>query len=171
MEQGKNIFLIGFMGTGKSTIAKKLADELLYEYVEMDQIISEREGKMITQIFEEQGEVYFRELETSLLDEIQQGTGKIVSCGGGVILHEKNQRIMKEKGVVILLSASAETIFERVKNSGSRPLLNTNMNLDYIKQLYKKRYPLYLQASQIVIDTEGKNVDDLCDEIKEKVGV
>jgi Shikimate kinase len=169
MKQRKNIFLIGFMGTGKSTIAKRLAEELFLEYVEVDKLISDRENKMITQIFKEQGETYFRDLETSLLEEIQQKTGQIVSCGGGAILRETNKRIMNENGIVVLLNASAETIYERVKHSKDRPLLNENMNLDYIKQLYDKRNPLYLQAAQIVIDTNGKTIEDLCDEIKRKV--
>ena len=119
----KNIFLIGYMGTGKSTVAAYMTKKHNMEVLEMDQMIVEREGMSISDIFEKHGEDYFRNVETKLLTEIQAQENKVVSCGGGVVLREQNVEIMKKGGYIVLLSAKPETILERVKDDNSRPFL------------------------------------------------
>ena len=118
-----NIVLIGFMGSGKSTISEYLHTLFDMEIIEMDQMIAQREGMSISDIFETRGEEYFRNLETSLLIEMQERSNVVISCGGGVPLREQNVVEMKKNGRVVLLTASPETILERVKDSHERPLL------------------------------------------------
>ena len=130
-----NIFLIGFMGTGKSTISTVLGKELSTEVIEMDELIVKRQGMPISQIFETRGEEYFRELETGLLVELQQRDGVIVSCGGGTPMRECNVAEMKKSGIIVLLTARPETIFERVRYSHNRPLIEHNKTAEYIFEL------------------------------------
>ena len=111
-----NIVLIGFMGSGKSTISDYLSTVFDMKLVEMDQVIAEKEEMSIPDIFATYGEEYFRNLETNLLKELQTGQNCIISCGGGVALRQENVVEMKKNGRVVLLTASPETIFERVKD-------------------------------------------------------
>lgn len=113
--ENKNIFLIGFMGVGKSTIAKILAKELDAELVEMDETIETEAGITINEIFEKYGEQHFRDLESALVERIADKGGAVVSCGGGAVLRKENVAAMKKNGRVIFLSATPETIFERVR--------------------------------------------------------
>lgn len=165
----ENIFLIGFMGSGKSTVASCLAEKYGMEIIEMDQLIVEREGMSIPDIFAQKGEPYFRDAETNLLIEIQSEQNKVVSCGGGVVLRENNVEEMKKSGKIVLLSAKPETILERVKDDDNRPLLRGNKNVEFISDMMEKRRPKYESAADVVIQTDGKEVDVICKEIIEKV--
>lgn len=165
----KNIFLIGFMGAGKSTVAKEIHVACGMEVVEMDTLIAEREGMSISNIFETHGEEYFRNLETNLLIEVQKQDAKVVSCGGGVVLREQNVSEMKKNGVVVLLTATPKTILDRVKNSKKRPILNGNMNVEFITELLEQRRENYVAAADIVITTDGKETATICKEIMKKV--
>lgn len=165
----KNIFLIGYMGTGKSTVAAHMAKQHQMEVLEMDEMIVEREGMQISDIFEQHGEEYFRDVETKLLTEIQKQEHKIVSCGGGVVLREQNVEVMKKGGNIVLLSAQAETILERVRDDNSRPLLQGNKNVAFIHDMLEKRRPKYEGAADIIIHTDGKQVTEICAEIFEKI--
>lgn len=160
-----NLFFIGFMGVGKSTVTELLCSRLGAELVEMDSRIEEDQGRTITQIFAQEGESYFRSLETEFLRELQKSTGYVVSCGGGIVVRPENIEIMKENGRIIWLTALPETIYERVKNSSSRPILNNNMNVAYITSLMEKRHALYERAADMVIATDKKTSDEICDEI------
>lgn len=160
-----NIFLIGFMGVGKSTIAKILAKELQMELVEMDETIEAESGMSINAIFEQYGEQHFRNLESALVERIAQKGGAVVSCGGGAVLREQNVQRMKESGEIIFLSATPETIYERVKHSTKRPLLNGNMNVEYIASLMERRREVYEGAADTVISTDGKYKSQIVDEI------
>ena len=142
MDQSKNIYLIGFMGTGKTTVSKELHKLLGYHELDMDGEIEEREHMKIKDMFDAYGEEYFRTKETNLVMELEQKSGYIVSCGGGVVLRSENVASMKKGGVVILLTAEPKTIYERVHMSTNRPLLNGNMNVEYIAMLMEKRLPL-----------------------------
>lgn len=164
-----NIFLIGFMGVGKSTVSKALQRMFAMDVVEMDEIIAKRNGMSISEIFELHGEEYFRNEETELLRESREKKNMIVSCGGGVPMRQVNVDEMKKSGKVVLLTANPETILEHVKHSHDRPLLENNKNVDYIAELMEKRREAYEAAADIVIATDGKSVYDICEEIITKV--
>ena len=165
----KNIFLIGFMGCGKSTIARFLSERLGVAQVEMDELIVQEQGMPITEIFEKYGEAHFRDIETDLVRRLQTQDGVVVSCGGGTVLREENRRLMKEAGVIVWLTAEPETILERVKHSTNRPVLNGNMNVEYITSLMVKRHDCYEAAADFVVNTDGKRREEICDEILELV--
>ena len=133
-----NIVLIGFMGAGKSTIAKVLKEKLNVPLCEMDEMIAEQQKMAISDIFAQYGETHFRDLETQLVKDISEKDGVIVSCGGGAVLREENVSFMKENGRIVLLSATPETIYERVRYSKDRPILNGHMNVEYIRELMEK---------------------------------
>ena len=164
-----NIFLIGFMGVGKSTVSDYLSKILASPQVEMDQVIVNKEHMSINKIFEEYGEEYFRNCETNLLIELQKKNNQIVSCGGGVARREINVREMKKNGRVVLLTASPETILERVKDSDERPLLRGRKNTEYISELMEIRRPKYRAAADIIVDTDHKNVEEIAEEIVGKL--
>ncbi len=161
----KNIYLIGFMGTGKSTVACELRRRTATILVEMDQVIEEQQKMTVTEIFAKYGEEYFRELETELLRDLGTQENLIVSCGGGSVLRDENAGIMKKSGKVVLLLAEPETIYERVRNSVNRPILNGNMNPEYIGELMGERSARYQAVADISVSTDGKRVPDICAEI------
>ena len=125
-----NIVLIGFMGAGKSTISDFLKNVFAMDVVEMDQIIAQRQGMSISDIFETYGEQYFRDLETNLLIEMQSRSNVVISCGGGTPMRECNVVEMKKNGRVVLLTAKPETILDRVKDNHDRPLIENNKTYD-----------------------------------------
>jgi len=162
----ENIFLIGFMGSGKSTMAKMLAKEMGNELVEMDETIEAEAGMSINEIFEKHGEDYFRDLESTLIERIARKGGVIVSCGGGAILREENVLNMKKSGKIIYLSATPETIYERVRHSTNRPLLKGNMNIEYITCLMEKRIDIYRSTADEVVSVDAKDKKTILEEIK-----
>lgn len=160
-----NIFLVGFMGSGKSTIGAVLQNKLQMQLVEMDARIVKEQGMSINDIFAQYGESHFRDLESQLILDIGNEGNTIVSCGGGVVLREQNTQNMKKSGKIVYLKASPETIFERVKHSTDRPILNGNMNVEYISELMEKRRPLYEAAADITIVTDQKSREQICEAI------
>ena len=160
-----NIVLIGFMGAGKSTISEFLKTAFAMDVIEMDQIIAEREGMSISDIFEVYGEQYFRDLETNLLIEMQSRTNVVISCGGGTPMRECNVVEMKKNGRVVLLTAKPETILDRVKDSHDRPLIENNKTVPFIAELMEKRREKYEAAADIVIETDGKDELQICEEL------
>lgn len=160
-----NIFLIGFMGTGKSTIARELKKMLNMECMEMDEMIMKQQGMSISDIFDRYGEDYFRDLESRLLLDLQKKENVIVSCGGGVVVRQENIGHMRGSGKIVLLSATPGTVYERVKNSTNRPILNGNMNVEYIAGLMEKRREKYEAAADITIVTDEKKIAEICREI------
>ena len=160
-----NIVLIGFMGAGKSTIADMMHEAFFMEVIEMDQVIVDQQGMSIPEIFEKYGEEYFRDLETNLLIDMQARQNVIISCGGGVALRERNVKEMKRNGKVVFLTASPETILERVKDDDDRPLLNGHKNVEYISRMMETRRPKYEAAADFIISTDGKSSYDICREI------
>lgn len=163
-----NIVLIGFMGTGKSAIANCLSKMLPMETVEMDEVIAERARMSISDIFVVYGEEYFRNLETNLLVELQE-KAMIISCGGGTPLRDNNVAEMKKNGRVVLLTAKPETIYERIKNSHDRPLLENNKNISFISKLLEERKAKYEAAADVVIETDDKNKLQISEEIVGKL--
>ena len=164
-----NIFLIGFMGTGKSTVAKALKKETGAEIIEMDQLIAQRENLSIPKIFEEKGEAYFRNVETELLMELQSGEKTIVSCGGGVPMREKNVLEMKKSGKVVLLTALPETILERVRDNEDRPLLQNRKSVEGIRELMEQRREKYEAAADVTVATDGKGAEMIACEILQTI--
>lgn len=162
-----NIFLIGFMGSGKSTIARQLKKELDMELVEMDQRIVDEQGMSINDIFAQKGEEAFRDIESQLVVDLGNQEASIISCGGGVVIRPQNVENMKKSGKIVFLTASPETILERVKGGTDRPLLNGNMNVPYIKEMMDKRRDFYEGAADIKISTDNKSVKEISDEIIE----
>lgn len=160
-----NIFLIGFMGTGKSTVGKCLSKLFAMDMVEMDEIIALREGMSISDIFKTHGEQYFRNIETSLLIEMQSRSNVVISCGGGTPLRESNVTEMRKNGRVVLLTADPATIYERVKDEHDRPLLENNKNVDFIADLMEQRREKYEDAADIIIKTDGKCMNEICEEV------
>lgn len=161
----KNIYLIGFMGAGKSSVSRALAGISGLREIDIDEEITKREKRTIPEIFEQNGEAYFRHLETGVLAELAAKKGLIISCGGGTILKEVNRSLMRQSGDVIYLSASPETIYERVKNGKNRPLLNGHMNVEYIQMLMEQRMPAYQQAKTGEVATDGKTPAQIAREI------
>ena len=164
-----NIFLIGFMGSGKSTVADYLCEKFDMDVVEMDQVIAEQQGMSISEIFETYGEEYFRNLETQLLIDMQSKQNVIISCGGGVAMRERNVAEMKKNGKVVLLKADPQTILDRVKDSDERPLLNGHKNVEYIADLMEARRAKYEAAADIVVQTDGRSALEICEEMIHKL--
>ncbi len=164
-----NIMLIGFMGAGKSSVSSYLSKLLVMDEIDMDSLIAEKEGMSIPNIFDKHGEEYFRNAESNTLIELKESKQSIISCGGGVVLRPKNVEIMKEYGRIVLLTAEPETILERVRHSNERPILNGNMNVEFIEELMAKRRDYYLNAADVIVATDGKTIQQVCEEIVEKV--
>ncbi len=153
----EHIFMIGFMGVGKTSTSRVLSRQLEVKEIDTDAMIVKQAGMPISEIFAEKGEEAFRQMETALLDEIAEMEPCIVSCGGGMVMRTENVEKMKKQGKIVLLSATPETIYSHVKDSTSRPLLNGNMNVEYIAGLMKQREPAYEQAADYKIVTDGLN--------------
>ena len=165
----RNIYLIGYMGTGKTTVASGIANLLGMTAIDMDSAIEEKEDMTINDIFTEKGEKYFRDAETQTLQSLEHKKNIVVSCGGGIVLKEENTRYLKKFGKVVLLNSTAETIYDRVKICDKRPLLNNNMSIDFIENMMKNRFEKYVQTADIIINNEKKSVDDVVKEIVDKL--
>jgi len=152
------------MGTGKSLIAKTLVDILDYELIDMDTLIEQREKKSISDIFAQNGESYFRELEKNIALELSEKQGVVISTGGGVVLNEENIKNLSNNGVCVCLNAEPKTIFERVKNETHRPLLQTENPLKTIKDILDKRKICYAKVPYQIV-TDNKKPDEICEKI------
>lgn len=163
----QHIFLIGFMGSGKSTVSAKLAQKLHVNQVEMDAAIEGQQNMAVKEIFAVHGEKYFRDLESRFLTGLSEEEPAVVSCGGGAVLRQNNVEAMKKSGKIVLLTARPETILERVRYSKDRPILNGNMNLGFIEELMEKRRAVYEAAADFSVVTDGRNTDEICQDILE----
>jgi len=159
----RNIFLIGFMGTGKTVTGRALAERTGMELVDMDSIIEERAGKPISEIFATEGEPAFRKMERALTNELSQREGLIISTGGGVVLNPDNMTDFRTNGLVVCLTASPETIFQRVENDTTRPLLSGDKK-EQISGILEARQPLY-DAVEHQIDGDRLNPEKRADAI------
>jgi len=146
----KNIALVGFMGTGKTTIACMLAERFHAEFVDIDELIEVRQQKKIVDIFAEKGEEFFRKVEKEVVAEISSQQNKIISCGGGVVLDVDNILNLKQNCILVCLQASPEVIIERTKSSGGRPLLNVPNPKEKIRELLNIREIYYAKADYTV---------------------
>jgi shikimate kinase len=160
-----NIVLVGFMGTGKTVVAKALAQDLGMRYVSVDDLIEKREKITIKDIFEKQGEQYFRKLEKEIVLEVSGMRGRVVDPGGGIVLDEENMRNLKNSGIVICLWAEPETIHERTRLNAHRPLLNVKDPLGRIKEMLETRRPFY-NGADLHVQTDGLDVKQVVEKIK-----
>ena len=153
------IYLVGSMGSGKSTVGRLLAKKMGLPYFDLDKLIENQEKMSITDIFQKHNEKYFRDLESVTLKQYSEESNFVISTGGGCVLRDQNLCILRE-GLVIYLKISIETQFERVKNRTHRPLLN-NLTKDTLVQLDKERGPLYSDISDIEVDVSNLNKEDV----------
>jgi len=161
-----NIALIGFMGTGKSAVGLEISKLLGNELVEIDDLIAERAGKSIPEIFSEDGEAAFRKLEMEAVAEASRRNSVVISCGGGAVLEPQNVTRLRRNSVIILLTASLEEILRRAAQDGeSRPLLNVSDREAKVRELLTFRYPIYIQAADYVIDTSGLDPEEIAETI------
>jgi shikimate kinase len=165
----KNIVLIGFMGSGKSTVGRELHQRLGYSLVDMDQMIEEAAGKKITAIFEEDGEQAFRDLETRHLEKISKQTERrhIISTGGGVIIREGNRELLRKLGYVVWLQAPEDIIYERTSRNADRPLLNQPDAREKISKLLAERAPWYAETAHLKLDIRGLDSKEIATGILE----
>ena len=158
----KNIALVGFMGTGKTSVGKILAKRLNRPVVDVDLVIEKSVEKKISEIFESEGEARFRALEKEAIRQICRDQGIVITTGGGAVLDPENIETLKASGCVIGLSAKAETIFKRIKHSRHRPLLNGHDKLKDIQRLLAERRPFYEKAD-LHFDTDGRSASQMAD--------
>lgn len=157
------------MGTGKSAVGRRLAEEFRYQFIDTDQVIEERAQKKIAEIFSEQGEPEFRRLESEVVLSLADRTGCVISTGGGVVLNPRNLEVLGRGGILILLKSSPEVIFKRVqKRAGQRPLLRSPDPLSEIKRLLSEREPFY-QRADFALDTSKMNLAEVVQQVKRKV--
>src|SRR3989338_5361307 len=142
----KNIVLLGFMGTGKTSVGKILASKLGRRVIDIDHVIEVSEKKKIREIFEKEGETRFRGLEKEAVRVVARETGVVITTGGGVVLDPENIPALRQNGVLVELTATVETVFRRVKDSKHRPLLGGGNLMAEIRKLYEPRKPLYGQS-------------------------
>jgi len=159
-----NLYITGFMGTGKSVVGKTLAQKTGKIFIDVDKAIKDRQGKKIVDIFNEWGESHFRKLETNLLKEIMQRNDLVIATGGGTLLSEENVQLANQGGTIICLCANPMVIYQRIKEDNKRPLLNKRDKLEEIKYFLEKRKVQYNQFPWQV-DTSKLTVEEVVDEI------
>ena len=157
-----NIYLIGMMGSGKSTVGKTLSEIMHKPFIDLDSEIEKGTGKNISEIFDTDGEEQFRKMETK---QLKQYSESIVACGGGIILKDENREFINENGTTILLTASMEELSHRLSDSGNRPLLADDNTEEALTKLWLERQLHYLSTADFTIETDGKNPEQLTEEI------
>ena len=153
---GKNIIMVGFMGSGKTTVGRILAKKLGYEFFDTDKYIEKKEGITITEIFAEKGEPYFRNLELEVAKEISESECKVIGTGGGMVKNDEIMGLLKANAVTVYLKASPGKIAHNLRNDDSRPLLSGGDKYAKIKALLAEREHLYIKAADITINVDRK---------------
>ena len=161
-----NVALIGFMGAGKTAVGRLLAEKLNKKLVELDSLIEHKAGKSIADIFQEDGEIAFRQLEIEVTKEVAGNKNQVIACGGGIVLNKINIDRLKDEAVVVYLTASPEIIQERVSiDEGIRPLLKKSNKALTIRELLEFRQPFYERAADIKIDTSELDIEAVAQQI------
>ncbi|MEK7286840.1 MAG: shikimate kinase [Nitrospirota bacterium] len=166
----RNVVLIGFMGTGKSAVGRRLAKAVSFRFVDTDQIIEKRVGKKIADLFLEEGEGRFREVEMEVVREVMSGQGVVVSTGGGAVIRQENRDLFSQNGTVVYLTARPDIILDRAgRRPQQRPLLQGDDPMSTIKRLIDEREPFYRQTAQFSVDTSDLSIEVAVSKIKEMV--
>lgn len=152
-----NIYLIGPMGVGKSTIGRHLASHLKKQFLDADHELEKRTGASVSLIFEIEGETGFRKRESALLDELTAKQNTVIATGGGVVLSEDNRKLLRTRGYVVYLRADLDTLLERTRKDRKRPLLQNGNKKAVIEDLLKVRDPLYCQEADLIVDTNKRS--------------
>ena len=160
------IAIIGFMGSGKSTIGARLASRLHMDFIDLDEVIATDADKNIREIFAVEGEEGFRERERKALEEQLSRGGKVIACGGGIVLHDDNIRLLRERCRVFLLRISEDKAMERLMDdAGERPLLTGQDREKKIRELMRTRADRYIQAAHVVVDANRKDPEEIVEEM------
>jgi shikimate kinase len=170
MRHAGNVYLVGMMGAGKTTVGRLLARRLKLRFIDADHELERRCGVKVPLIFDIEGEAGFRARETQLLAELTALDGVVLGTGGGAVLAEENRRRLAERGTVVYLRATPEDLYERVKHDRDRPLLATADPLVRLRELHAQRDPLYRSIADLVVDTGRQTVLALARELIEKLG-
>jgi shikimate kinase len=161
-QNSPNLYIIGFMGTGKSRISRRVAKKLNLQFFDVDDEIEKAEGRPIKDIFADQGESYFRQLERDYIESGHPPTGCIIACGGGLPCREGMMELLKKKGIVLCLHASVDTILDRTSRNDNRPLLNVENPKERIENLLDERTPYYAQAHASIL-TDHRSIPEVVD--------
>ena len=166
-----NIALIGFMGTGKTAVGRLLAEKLGREFIELDVLIEQRAGKTIPEIFEQEGEIVFRELEIEATRVAAEKENAVIACGGGVVLNQINIDRLRKHSVIVYLTASTAAILKRTSpDKNERPLLAAGDKAAKVEALLKFREPFYERAADITMDTSELEVTEVVEQISIRLG-
>jgi len=166
----KNIALIGFMGTGKTAVGQLLAKKLGRKFIELDLLIEQKAGKSIPEIFQQDGEIAFRELEIEVTKEVAGRKNAVIACGGGLVLNKINIDRLRKEGIIVYLTASPRVILKRVSSEeGNRPLLEVDNPTLTIQELLKFRKPFYERAADITVNTSRLDINAVAERIIEKL--
>ena len=169
-EPGGNVVLIGFMGSGKSTMGIRLSYQLRYVLEDTDKMIEAKAGKTISEIFSQEGEEAFRQMETELLEKLVEKRGqRVYSVGGGMPVRAVNRPLLKKLGTVVYLRTRPETIYERLKDDTTRPLLQGEDPLGKIRSLMAEREEAYMETADMVLDVDGMTAEQVVERIAEYV--
>ncbi len=164
-----NVAVYGFMGVGKTTSGALLAESLGYEFIDMDDEIERMTGKTIPEIFSEDGELRFRELERDLVRDLSRKNGYVIGCGGGALADLVNAEALRESSTLVYLTATVDEILERTGKEHHRPLLKVDDPRKTVEELIKKREPLYERYAEIEVDTTGKTPEAVAQEIRRRL--
>lgn len=172
MMKGNNIILTGFMGSGKTSVGRLLAGRINYDFKDTDEMIETMEDTTIKEIFRIYGEGYFRDLETKLLLSVKDSLKEtVLSTGGGMPIRPENRKILKEIGHVVFLRASSATVINRLSGDRTRPLLMNGSISETVEKMLAERTPYYIEAADVIIDTDNKSIDDIAGEIIEQCNI
>lgn len=166
----KNVYLVGLMGAGKTTIGRSLARQLELEFIDTDREIEARTGVSIPTVFEIEGEEGFRKREAQVIAVLSQLSGQVVATGGGVVLRPENRANLRASGFVVYLNVPPHTLWERTRHDRNRPLLQVDDPLLKLKELYSQRDPHYREVADLVVDGSRTNAQGILQLLIREVG-
>ncbi|PID46224.1 MAG: shikimate kinase [Proteobacteria bacterium] len=165
----RNIYLVGLMGAGKSTVGRQLARRLKSDFYDSDRVIIERTGVPISTIFDIEGEQGFRDREAQVIEELSQHEGCVIATGGGSLIRPDNRSILRNTGCVVYLRASAEHLYYRIKHDKTRPLMQTDDPLQTLRNLLAERESAYIETADIVIRTGSQRVGKVLHRLEQAI--